>query len=175
MGRNKAFLAWSGGTLLEHVAGAVTAAVGSVTLVGDPAVYGELGFPVCSDRIPGSGPLAGIEAALTAGSEWNLLAACDMPGIDASFLRRLKEAAESLTELPNRAVVCALSPDGRLHPLCAAYHQSCLAPVREALEGGERRVFTALERLNIHSITSDCTQNVNTPFEWSSFLESRPA
>src|ERR1700686_3791867 len=57
MGRDKALLAYGETTLLEHVARAVRDAVGSVTLIGGPDRYGELGYAVFRDIVPGCGPL----------------------------------------------------------------------------------------------------------------------
>src|SRR6058998_1400393 len=82
MGRDKACLPLQGRTLLEHVAAAVAAAAGSVTLVGSPERYQNLGFRVIADSLPGCGPLGGIHTALGASpADWNLIVACDMPGI----------------------------------------------------------------------------------------------
>ena len=54
MGRNKALLPFRGITLVEHVAGIVRQAAGSVTLIGDPVQLGHLGLPVVSDLLPAS-------------------------------------------------------------------------------------------------------------------------
>src|SRR5262245_52350437 len=82
MGRDKAGLPVHGATLAEHVAAAVAAAAGSATLIGPPERYSHLGIPVLADVRPGSGPLGGILTALTASpAEWNLIAACDLPGL----------------------------------------------------------------------------------------------
>ena len=95
MGRDKALLPFRGGALAGHVAATVAAAAGSVALIGDPQKYGHLGYPVLPDRRPGVGPLGGIESALCyTAADWNLVLACDMPGISAEFLRGLLDAAE---------------------------------------------------------------------------------
>src|SRR5260370_42365165 len=43
MGQDKAFLPFGNTTLVQHVAETVRAAAGSVTLIGDPANYSDLG------------------------------------------------------------------------------------------------------------------------------------
>jgi molybdopterin-guanine dinucleotide biosynthesis protein A len=174
MGRNKAFLTYSGRTLLDRISAAAAAAAGSVTLIGDPAIYAHSGLAVIPDRFPESGPLAGIEAALAATSaEWNLIVACDMPGMEPEFLAGLCEAAERLPE--GTECLVPKTPDGRIHPLCAVYRRRCLEPVRTALTRGECKVTTLVESLRVHYWPVDDLQNVNTPLEWSRFLESRPA
>src|SRR5580700_9663740 len=97
MGSDKALLPFGGGSLAGHVAATVEAAAGSVMLIGDPQKYGHLGYAVLPDRRPGAGPLGGIESALSyTAADWNLVVACDMPGISAEFLRSLLDAAERL-------------------------------------------------------------------------------
>ena len=95
---------------------------------------------------PGSGPLGGIETALThTAADWNLVLACDMPAITAEFLRDLLDAAE-------RAGADALlpaGPSGRLEPLSAVYHRRCLATLRRALESGTRKITDALAGLEV--------------------------
>lgn len=174
MGCNKALLIYSGHTLLEHTAIAVAAVAGSVTLIGHPATYAHLGLAVLPDRFPESGPLAGIEAALAhTNTDWNLIVACDMPGMEPEFLTGLCEAAERLPQ--GTDCVVPTTPDGRKHPLCAAYRRRCLEPVRTALIRGDRKVTAVVESLAASCYPVHHLQNVNTPVEWSTFLESRPA
>ncbi len=90
MGRDKALLPYRGVTLVEHMAQAVHAAAGSVALIGDPVRYSSLGYPVYPDKFAGCGPLGGIYTALSVSStDWNLIVACDMPGVTAEVLQVL--------------------------------------------------------------------------------------
>ena len=94
MGRDKALLPYRGITLLEHLARTVQEAAGAVALVGDPVRYSSLGYPVYRDKFPGCGPLGGIYTALAVSStDWNLIVACDMPGISVDVLRILLDSA----------------------------------------------------------------------------------
>src|SRR5262249_26013461 len=113
MGRDKALLLYPGTTLVEHIAGAVLAAAGSVSIVGDPARYGFLGYPVHPDQLPGCGPLGGLYTALNVSTtDWNLVVACDMPGISSATLRSLFDRA---LQAGNCAV--ATGPEGKPEPL----------------------------------------------------------
>src|SRR5947207_935848 len=115
MGQDKARLPLEGKTLLDRVAAAVEEAAGSVTLVGAPERYANLGLRAVPDGRPGCGPLAGIHAALTdSRAEWNLIAACDMPLIAAPFLRSLLDAAES----SGADCLIPSGPSGHPEPLC---------------------------------------------------------
>jgi molybdenum cofactor guanylyltransferase len=167
MGRDKALLPFRGGTLAGYIASTVRAAAGSATLIGDPRKYGGLGYAVAADRNPGRGPLGGIDTALgLTAADWNLVVACDMPGISEDLLRGLLEAAE-------QAHADVLAPEGvsgRLEPLCAVYHRRCGAAVRRAVDSGVRRVTEALAGLAVATwnvTDSACFANLNTPEDWA--------
>jgi molybdopterin-guanine dinucleotide biosynthesis protein A len=171
MGRDKALLELGGRPLALRVADEAAKCCGTVSLVGDPALYESLGLPVIPDTFPGQGPLAGIEAALGATqAEWNLIAACDMPALGAAVMEQLFNAGGD----------CAVPEyeDGRVEPLCAVYHRRCHRAVREALEAGVRKVTEALRRLadggfalRYVRVASDAQfANLNTPGDMQRYL-----
>jgi molybdopterin-guanine dinucleotide biosynthesis protein A len=171
MGTDKALAESAGRALALRVADAVSAAVaGNVSLVGDPAMYAELGLPVVADGFPGQGPLAGIEAALRASqSQCNLIVACDMPAIHENLLEELF-AVDGDCALPRHDT-------GRVEPLCALYRRNCHTAVLAALENGIRRVtdallFLAAQGLAIRYVrVSDpaAFANLNTPEDWQRY------
>jgi molybdopterin-guanine dinucleotide biosynthesis protein A len=169
MGQDKARLPFQGKTLVEHVTAAVAEAAGSVTLVGAPERYQSLGLPMLADSLAGAGPLAGIHTSLSATTaDWNLIVACDMPGISASFLRSLMSAAES------SAADCLLpaGPSGLPEPLCAVYHSRCLDLIGAALDRNVRKITDGLAglRVAIWSVAESAWfRNVNTPEEWAQY------
>ena len=170
MGRDKALLPFGSGLLAESVARAVELAAGSATLVGDPNRYGHLGFPAIPDAYPGQGPLGGILTALKhTSADWNLLAACDMPGLSADFLRRLLDAAE-------RSAADALlpaGPSGRPEPLCAVYHRRILPALQTAYGNGVRQVSATLQEVGatvLPVLEVAPFENVNTPEEWAAHV-----
>ena len=170
MGRDKALLPFRGGPLVRSVARAVELAAGSVTLVGHPRRYRPLGFPAIADDYPGQGPLGGILTALRhTFADWNLFAACDMPGLSAEFLRRLLDAAERSGAL----ALAPAGPSGRPEPLCAVYHRAALPALETAFGNGVRQAAAALQE--VHAALLPVLevlpfQNVNTPEEWASHV-----
>jgi molybdenum cofactor guanylyltransferase len=172
MGADKALLPFQGGVLAGHAAATVAAAAGSVTLIGDPRKYGNLGYPVVPDRTPGAGPLGGIETALShTAADWNLVVACDMPGISAAFLSSLLGAAESL----GADVLIPAGASGRLEPLSAVYHCRCLETLRRALDRDVRKITDALAGLRVARFAVDDLsyfENLNTPEEWASYHDA---
>jgi molybdenum cofactor guanylyltransferase len=165
MGRDKALLDAGGVPLVRRVAEMVADAAGRVALVGDPARYAGLGYPVVADLFPGCGPLAGIQAALAAtAADWNLILACDMPEARPGFLAWLLETAE------RRDCDCLLPTGPRgVEPLCAVYHRRCEPTIRGALERGVRKVLDGLAGLRVETVPVEearAFRNINTPEEW---------
>jgi len=169
MGKDKALLPFGGTVLVAHVAASVLAAAGSVCLVGAPNPYAHLHFPVLSDLYPGFGPVGGIVTALTASAtEWNLIVACDMPGVSGVFLASLLAAAVD----SGAECTVPVTPDGRRHPLCAVYRRTAQSPLQEAVEAQIHKLHAALEVLKVHLYpvsTTGFLTNVNTPTEWTTF------
>ena len=167
MGRDKALLPWNSASLVEDVAATVKAAAGSVTLIGDLSRYRHLGYDCLSDRRPGLGPLAGIDAALSSyRGELNLIAACDMPGLPLTWLKLLLEIAAQSDALCTHLV----DSNGVMHPLCAVYRSDCLPMVQNALEEKRLRLTDLLTSLNARSVVVPSpVWNVNTPEEWSAW------
>ena len=166
MGSDKALLPFHGGTLAQAVARHVARAAGSAVLVGDPERYRGLGYPVIPDRFPGEGPLGGILTALRhTSAEWNVVVACDMPGLSSGFLEDLLEAAEV-----NQASTIPMGPSARLEPLCVAWRRDSLAHLESAFADGIRKVASACEglRLAVYPVAEvERFQNVNTPEDWA--------
>lgn len=166
MGQNKAFLEWRGEPLVVAAARSLAGLVASITLVGDPLIYGGLGFPVIPDHYPGCGPLAGIHAALRhSPHEWALVTACDMltpPHTWAGLLN------------PSRDTFDCVIPttDGRLEPLGALYHRRGLPSIEAALSAGHYKVAGAIGGLRLLTVPFPvgAFRNLNTPEDWREFV-----
>jgi len=96
--------------------------------------------PVLPDNHPGCGPLAGIEAALSAsGSDLNLFVPVDLPLLPQAFLHWMIDRAEA-----SQAVATIPLLTGRAQPLCAVYSRRLLRGIHEALAGGDYKMMTAI-------------------------------
>lgn len=176
MGADKATADSRGRAMALRIADHAARVCAQVSLVGDPARYAGLGLPVVADHFPGQGPLAGIEAGLAASSfEFNLFIACDMPGISEPLLEQVFAALEDA----GASAGCAMPrhPDGRVEPLCAAYHRRCHPVILRALEEGVRKVTDILPRFERQGLAvrylrvSDPASfaNLNTPEDWRNY------
>lgn len=170
MGRDKGLIEIAGQPLVVRIADTLATVCQDVSIAGDPDRYSALGLPVISDRMRGSGPLSGIEAALGAtASPWNVIAACDMPALDAQLLRSLVDAAGKTAG--NDAAVPRY-PDGSIEPLCAVYHRRCHAAAADALARGVRRITDFLAPLTVRYVqVTDARPflNLNTPEDLENF------
>lgn len=172
MGRDKALLEFQGETLAARVAECVRQAAGSVTLIGPPERYRELGYNVIADRAPGLGPLGGVYTALHAThSEWNLIVAVDMPLITLDLLAALLEDAESGASTADCVIPEHAGAEGPLlEPLCAVYQRRCAQAARRAIDRNILKMhdFVSHLRLRTHAVKDPAAlRNVNTPHEWS--------
>ncbi len=156
MGRDKALLEFNGVPLLLRTARLLEPRVASVTVVGPPERYAELGLRVAPDDQPGVGPLGGIATALHVSTEeWNLLLGCDLPYLTGEWLdwligRGLASKADALVPETERG----------LEPLCAIYRRRCVPTLAAALARGMRKVTVAVAGLALEKVA---------PAEWKPF------
>jgi molybdopterin-guanine dinucleotide biosynthesis protein A len=136
MGRDKLLLEVCGVPLLRRVRDALAARCAEIIVVGEDPVRLEGVRRIPDERPGGLGPLAGMEAGLTAArNRLVFVAAGDMPFLSADLIGYLLE------RLQGRGVSAVVPRHrGGMHPLCAAYDREILPHVRAALDGGVRSV-----------------------------------
>ncbi len=154
MGESKAWLDFCGEPMLSRVARIVTSVAIKTVVVGQagqslPPL--PTGCHVVHDRIANAGPLAGIEAGLTAlrrHCEAALVVSCDHPLVSASFLRALTEKlGEDAGIIPRY--------QGRTYPLLAIYRVNVLPQAQKLLDDGERRIRTFAASCNAVEIDAE--------------------
>ncbi len=147
MGTNKALLDFQGQKLIERLAGQFTAWFDQVVVITNtPAEYAFLNLPMVADRIPGLGPLGGIEAGLQASRHpVTFFAACDMP-----FLRR--ELIGYLLGQAETADVVVPVIQGEYEPLHSVYTRACLPTIRAQLDAGRYKVADCFRHLRVRPV-----------------------
>lgn len=147
MGSNKALLDFQGQRLIDRIAGQFTAWFEQVVLVTNtPEVYADLGLPMVGDRIPGLGPLGGIEAGLQASAHpATFMAACDMPFLNQALIGYL-------LDLSAGADVVVPVVGGEYEPMHAVYGQACLPAVRACLDAGVYRIVRFYAGLRVRPV-----------------------
>jgi molybdopterin-guanine dinucleotide biosynthesis protein A len=140
MGRDKVLLEFRGRPLIEHALGKLRALGFSPRIAGtrpDLAVYA----PIISDNFPGSGPLAGIDAALAVSdADLNLFLPIDLPLLPLEFLRWMTARACETSALATIPYI-----ESRPQPLCAIYHRNLQSWAPSALAAGDRKVMRVVE------------------------------
>lgn len=147
MGADKAFLEFRGRTLLERGLAVIGHVCPSVAIVGDPAQFSHY-RSVVEDIYSGSGPLAGIHAALLHSSaELNLMLAVDLPFVDEELVSYLFSAAEQ-----DAAVVTVPRTGKGLQPLCAVYRREFARVADLSLRAGKYKIDAVFSGLAIRTI-----------------------
>ena len=162
MGRDKALLDWHGVPLLSHMIDLLQNAASPVQVVGRDHL---------PDRVPGRGPLSGIETALTITStDRNLIFAVDLPLLTKEFLIFFRQAAEH-SKRP--LLACKI---GSHFPLCLGISRTMLSDVRQQLSRGDLSVHALIEgsdaeiisesQLQLQGFDSSIFRNLNTPEDY---------
>ena len=114
-----------------------------------------------TDLHPGSGPMGGLEALLTACQTDTLLVIpCDTPLIRRSSIFRLYQELDEQCE----AVICRCG--GRVYPTFGIYRKGILPKVCAAVKEKDLRMMSLLDRISVRYAELDIgkeLQNVNTP------------
>jgi molybdopterin-guanine dinucleotide biosynthesis protein A len=179
LGRDKRLVKVGGETLLARTVRVLAAVADDVTVVvADPedralvtaTVAGEVaghgatgttdatGVAVAVDARPGPGPVAGLEAALTAAAHpWVLVVATDHPALSVPVLRLLATTARGVVD---RAAIALAGPRGP-EPLLAAYRREAVGTVTGLLDAGTRRMVDVLAALDPLVVPRDALSAVD--------------
>jgi molybdopterin-guanine dinucleotide biosynthesis protein A len=168
MGRDKAQISWGGSTLLNHAIENLKHVTSEVFVVGAVSTD-KLPVPVLPDKLPGAGPLAGIQAALNhSKTNWNFILAVDLPLVTPQMLDWIAAFQADASRI---AIVPRVK--SRLQPICAVYHRNLLPEINAALGQQQSSIHRLLERLSTRIIEEDeliasgfapeMFLNVNTP------------
>jgi molybdopterin-guanine dinucleotide biosynthesis protein A len=150
MGRDKAFLPFGPGLLIERVIEVVQQVTAEVILITNtPEQYQRFGLPMFSDVIAEAGSLGGIYTGLlSVTTPYSLCLACDMPFVKATFLRFLCDmAAEADVVIPRNT--------GDFQPLCAVYSQVCREPIRRQIAGGRLKITGFFDQVHVRVVDGD--------------------
>jgi molybdopterin-guanine dinucleotide biosynthesis protein A len=146
-GRDKSQLRIGGRSILQRQTAALGSCFDRIFLVGsrtaDSAADSLIVIP---DRMPGRGPLGGLDAALDAAGEDDvMLLACDMPNVTGPWLSHLVSLLADVDAVVPRT-------ERGYHPLCAVYAQSCRSTVQRRLDRGQLRMLDLLQELRVRPV-----------------------
>jgi molybdenum cofactor guanylyltransferase len=172
MGRDKAFLPFGQGLLIERVIEVIQQVTADVMLItNSPEQYQRFGLPMFTDVIPDAGSLGGIYTGLVSAKvPYSLCLACDMPFVKPDFLRFLCDTADQAD-----VVIPRNAED--FQPLCAIYAQACREPIRQRIEAGRLKITGFFDQVHVRVIEDELLTrfdphdmmffNANTPEEYA--------
>lgn len=163
MGRNKALLPFRGRPLIARIHEIVQDLCEDVFLVtNDPGPYDFLPCPKIPDRVPGKGPISGVDAALRHSRHPHVLVVgCDTPFLSPSLLERLAG------ETAGADLVIPIGPRGP-EPLCAIYGKGCIPRIGESILKGEFSLVALAGKVLTREISREEVASVDPEFR--SFL-----
>lgn len=171
MGRDKAFLPFGNGVLIERVIEVVSQVTDDVLLITNtPEPYQRLGLPMYADVIPDAGSLGGIYSGLVyAKRPYCMCLACDMPFVKPEFLRFLCGSTSDVdVVIPKNAV--------DFQPLCAVYAGACRTAIHQRISAGRLKITGFFDEVRVRVIEGEQLArydphdimffNANTPEEY---------
>ena len=165
MGTDKASLKFNNMAFLQKSIEALNPLVSEVIVVSDIKAHSNFGVTRIEDLIKGSGPLAGLHAALShSKTKYNVILSCDIPLITSRIPQLL------LDHINDAYDVIQTESKGKTMPITALYQKRCTQKIEDLLMRGERRMTEAVKILNSKTISlhTDLSQeviNVNTKDE----------
>lgn len=154
MGTNKAFLTVDGERMIDRAVRILRDVCDEILVAtNEPLEYLDLGVTVVTDIFKGMGPLAGIHSGLFhARAPRVFVCACDMPYLNAAFIRHMVSLAEGCDiVVPVRG--------GRPEPLHAVYDRKCLPVIRRLLERDERKVTGFYKGFRVRNVEEAETES----------------
>lgn len=131
-GSDKARALLDGQALITRLARQLEGIASEIVAVAErPDKYAEFGIRTIADERPGTGPLAGLEAAFgdcleRDGSHWILLVSCDLTNFERSWIDALWASVDK------RSKAVTFKTD-YWHPFPGIYHADLMPLVREYL------------------------------------------
>ncbi|MBN2500552.1 MAG: molybdenum cofactor guanylyltransferase [Anaerolineales bacterium] len=174
MGQDKALLPFMGTTMLGYILKQVKG-LGDETFIitNQPQYYGDFAYPLFNDVIPDVGALGGLYSAVYhARCAHVFVLGCDMPFVKRGLLDYMLGLTPDFD-----VVIPRLEPNGFAEPFRAIYKQSCLGPIKTAIDSGQRKVISFFNAVDVRYVESAEIErfdpehrsffNVNTPEDFS--------
>ena len=181
MGLDKARLRIGNQLFWEKIAAELSACGRVYLSVGNPGDADGTGmYPCIVDEVPGCGVIGGLYSAFRSLEEELIFAcACDMPFMDARFVRWLLERWEE--EAGKGACwdgIVVYGEDGRTYSTAALYHRRILPQLEENIRRSHLRMHTLVREesrmllipMEQVQAYAHCFRNINTPEEYRQWV-----
>jgi len=157
MGYNKALLSVGGETIIERVLTSLQEITDSLLIVtNSPEEYAFLDIPMKKDILPGKGAFGGIHTALSfSDTPYSLVVACDMPFLNADFLRYMVQLKEGYD-----IVIPKYSQ--WYEPLCAIYAKTCIPQIENLLKAGCLKIIELFPMVRTRYVSEEEIKSYNS-------------
>ena len=167
-GLNKAFIEVGGERLIERTIRIYRELFSEIFIVtNSPLDYLEFDAKIVTDIFPGKAALGGIYTGLFfAAAEYAFVTACDMPFLNASFIRYM------MKEAGHYDIVVPRSPEG-FQPLHAIYSRRLLKPIQRLIDADHLKITDLFNKSRVQKIPPEkiaefdpemlLLMNINTP------------
>lgn len=148
MQTDKAFITIGGMPLIERVLRVITPLFSEVLINSNtPDAYAAWNIPVVTDIFPNKGALGGIYTALThSTSEYTFCVACDMPLLNAEFIRFMQNSVQGYDALIPRT-------SAGFFPLHAIYAKRCCQVIPELLAHDRLKISNLFDLVHTRYVT----------------------
>ena len=156
-GRNKAFLALDGITILDRIQSVFETLFPKIILVtNDPLAYKDKDFLIVSDIYPMRSALTGLHAGLFyTETEYAFFTACDTPFLNPAVLRLILDKADGSSDV--------IVPDTKegMQPLFSAYSIRCLKPIEHRLEKSVFNIRSFFKSVKVRTVSEKALRAVD--------------
>lgn len=143
MGTDKGLVLLNEKPLYSYALSALEHCCSEILIAGSSGKLYNTSYQVVTDVYAEHGPGAGIHAALQAATnQICIVLSVDLPFVDGDFLNHM------LNSFGDSMALAPVHPDGKVEPLCAVYHKSCIAAFEKALALGQNKMLDILNDLN---------------------------
>lgn len=175
MGTDKAFLAFDGRPLIEHILAVFRGLFPRVIVVtNSPARYAGYAVDAVTDVGDRRGPLTGLYSGLQrSADEYNFVVACDMPFLNRGLIAYMAEAAAGYDIVVPRV-------NDFFEPLHAVYRKALLPVIESSLRRESPTIRGLFAQAKVRYITEEeierfdpgrrSFRNLNTPEEYKEAL-----
>ncbi|HPQ43252.1 MAG TPA: molybdenum cofactor guanylyltransferase [Syntrophales bacterium] len=168
MGENKSFLSIHGERIIDRTIRILSDIFQEIILVtNEPLDYLDLDVVIVTDIIKGKAALGGIYTGLFhATSDHAFVCPCDMPFLNADFIRYMKERINGYD------IAVPVQPQG-FQPLHAIYSKKCIPLMKKLIDDDRLKITDLYRSSRVLSIQADVIStfdpenkmffNVNSP------------
>ncbi len=160
MGQDKGLVLYRGKRMVEHIVSVCEELTQEIIVSANNPEYGFLGYKLIEDNYKDTGPIGGIQAALSASeTDDNIFCPCDMPGIEPKIL------IEILKEKNNSLAVVAADSTGKIYPVLGYYSKNVLPVIEKQISKSDFKMQHLLKELDAKIVVfpDEVLKNINYP------------